>query len=47
MNKEFNYKINNWEDIAVDYIGGNLIIGNGSSIALHRKFDFESLKKSC
>ena len=45
MNKEFNYKINNWEDIAVDYIGGNLIIGNGSSIALHRKFDFESLKK--
>lgn len=39
------YSIHKWEEIKDDYVGGSLIIGNGASIALHRDFDFKSLKK--
>lgn len=45
MNKSFSYEIKQWNDIKDDYVGASLIIGNGASIALHKKFDFGSLKE--
>lgn len=45
MNKEFSYKIYDWNEIKDSYTNGSLIIGNGASIALHSKFDFKSLKE--
>lgn len=45
MNKSFSYEIKLWNDIKDDYVGASLIIGNGASIALHKYFDFRSLKK--
>lgn len=45
MNKSFSYEIKQWNDIKDDYVGASLIIGNGASIALHKEFDFRSLKK--
>lgn len=45
MNDGFEYAIKDWAEIKDDYENGNLIIGNGASVALHQKFRFDSLKE--
>ena len=45
MTDGFEYAIKDWAEIKDDYKNGNLIIGNGSSIALHQDFNFRSLKE--
>ena len=45
MNDGFEYAIKDWAEIKDNYENGNLIIGNGASVALHQKFRFDSLKE--
>lgn len=45
MTDGFEYAIKDWAEIKDDYENGNLIIGNGASVALHQKFRFDSLKE--
>ena len=45
MTDGFEYAIKDWVEIKDDYENGNLIIGNGASVALHQKFRFDSLKE--
>lgn len=45
MADSFEYPIKEWAEIKDDYENGNLIIGNGASVALHQKFRFDSLKE--
>lgn len=45
MADSFEYPIKEWAEIKDDYGNGNLIIGNGASVALHQKFRFDSLKE--
>lgn len=45
MTDGFEYAIKDWVEIKDNYENGNLIIGNGASVALHQKFRFDSLKE--
>lgn len=45
MTDGFEYAIKDWAEIKDNYENGNLIIGNGASVALHQKFSFDSLKE--
>lgn len=45
MTDGFEYAIKDWAEIKDNYENGNLIIGNGASVALHQKFRFDSLKE--
>lgn len=45
MSQLAEYEIKQWKDIETHYSNGNLVIGNGASIALHQKFAFKSLKE--
>lgn len=45
MTDGFEYAIKDWTEIKDNYENGNLIIGNGASVALHQKFRFDSLKE--
>ncbi|BCT88517.1 hypothetical protein [Acinetobacter variabilis] len=45
MADSFEYPIKEWAEVKDDYENGNLIIGNGASVALHQKFRFDSLKR--
>lgn len=45
MTDGFEYAIKDLAEIKDNYENGNLIIGNGASVALHQKFRFDSLKE--